>query len=159
LILRVIIGITMAAHGYNKFFSGGRIPGTGRWFDSIGMRPGRVHAALAATTEVGAGVLLALGLLTSFAGAAFVALMTVAAYRVHKGFFVTANGWEYNLVLATVGVAVAVLGPGRWSLDYALGITPAINAWWGLLIALGGGLVAAVAQLAIFYRPTVTESN
>ena len=63
LILRVVVGLTLAAHGWNKFTGGGKIPGTGRWFDSIGMRPGRLNAYLAASTEMGAGVLLALGLL------------------------------------------------------------------------------------------------
>ena len=48
LIIRVALGATMAAHGYAKFFKGGRINGTAGWFDSMGMRPGRVHARLAA---------------------------------------------------------------------------------------------------------------
>ena len=65
LVLRAATGLTLAAHGWNKFFSGGRLPGTGRWFDSIGMRPGRLNAWLAAGTEVGAGVLLAAGLVAT----------------------------------------------------------------------------------------------
>ena len=69
LILRVVVGLTLAAHGWNKFTGGGKIPGTGRWFDSIGMRPGRLNAYLAASTEMGAGVLLALGLLHPLAAA------------------------------------------------------------------------------------------
>ena len=55
LILRLVLGLTLAAHGLNKFFGGGRIPGTARWFESIGMKPGKFHAAVAATTEVSAG--------------------------------------------------------------------------------------------------------
>jgi len=50
LILRLVLGLTLAAHGYNKFFGGGRIPGTARWFESIGMKPGKFHATVAATT-------------------------------------------------------------------------------------------------------------
>ena len=69
-LVRVVLGITLAAHGYGKFFRGGRIPGTAGWFDSMGMRPGKFHAYLAASTEVGAGVLFALGLLTPLAAAA-----------------------------------------------------------------------------------------
>ncbi|MEU6185803.1 DoxX family protein [Nocardia sp. NPDC047038] len=159
--LRVIAGLTMAAHGLNKFFGGGRIPGTGRWFDSIGMRPGRVHALLAAGTETAAGVLLAVGLLTPFAGAGFVALMAVAAYTVHRGsgFFVNANGWEYNLVLATIGVFVATAGPGEWSLDHLAGLAPSIDGWPGLAISLIGGLLAAALQLAVFYRPPNTQAG
>ena len=64
LILRLVLGVTLAAHGYNKFFGGGRIPGTARWFESIGMKPGKFHATVAATTEMAAGLGLAAGLLT-----------------------------------------------------------------------------------------------
>lgn len=155
LLLRVVAGLTLAAHGYQKFFSGGRIAGTARWFDSLGMRPGRLHATAAATTEVGAGILLALGLLTSLAGAAFVAVMLVAGYTVHRanGFFSVRSGWEYNLVLAVVGTALGTTGAGSLSLDHIAGLTGVFSGVSGLLIALGGGLVAGVAQLALFYRP------
>lgn len=155
LLLRVVAGTAMAAHGWNKFFGGGRIPGTARWFDSIGMRPGRAHATLAATTEVGAGVFLAVGALTSLAGAAFVSLMLVAAITVHRrsGFFVNGNGWEYNLILATIGVVLAVTGPGRWSIDAALGIGHSIDGWTGLAVALIGGIASGAGLLAVCFRP------
>ena len=55
LILRVMVGIVMLAHGYNHIFRGGRIPGTGRWFESLGMKPGVLHAWLASLTELAAG--------------------------------------------------------------------------------------------------------
>ncbi|QXC63500.1 DoxX family protein [Aquihabitans sp. G128] len=146
----------MAAHGYNKFFGGGRIPGTAGWFDSMGMKPnGKVHAILAATTELGSGLLLAAGLLTPFAGAAFVSLMIVAAWTVHRpnGFFIVKSGWEYNLVLATIGVAVATMGPGRFSLDDALGLDFAFRPKVALAIAAGLGVVAGVGLLLACYRP------
>lgn len=160
LVLRAVTGLTMAAHGLNKFFGGGRIPGTAGWFDGMGMRPGRVHALLAASTETGAGLLFAAGLLTPFAGAAFVALMVVAGYTVHRssGFFVNANGWEYNLVLATIGVVVGTTGPGEWSIDGAIGLDSHLDGWLGLAIALVGGLIAATLQLALFYRPPRPEA-
>ena len=79
LVLRLVLGLTMAAHGYNKFFGGGRIPGTAGWFESIGMKPGLFHARVAATTELSAGLGLAAGLLTPIPAAGFVALMLVAA--------------------------------------------------------------------------------
>ena len=102
LILRLVLGVTLAAHGYNKFFGGGRIPGTARWFESIGMKPGKFHATVAATTEITAGLGLAVGLLTPIPAAGFVSLMLVAAWTVHRpnGFFIVKEGWEYNLVLA-----------------------------------------------------------
>ena len=159
LILRVVLGLTMAAHGYNKVFGAGGIAGTAGWFDSIGMRPGALHARLAAATEIGAGLLLALGLFTPLAGAAFVALMLVAAWTVHRGggFFITNQGWEYNLVLAAGGVALGATGAGKFSLDWLLfhhsALRPYLRGWWGLAIALGLGLIAGIAQLAIFFRP------
>src|ERR1700743_695571 len=107
-ILRLVLGVTLAAHVYNKFFGGGRIPGTARWFESIGMKPGRFHATVAATTELAAGLGLAAGLLTPIPAAGFVSLMLVAAWTVHRhnGFFIVKEGWEYNLVLAVRGIEV-----------------------------------------------------
>jgi len=159
LLIRVVAGLTMAAHGYQKFFSGGRIAGTGRWFDSIGMRPGRLHALAAASTELGAGVLLALGLLTSLAGAAFVALMLVAGYTVHRanGFFSVKSGWEYNLILAVIGAGVGTAGAGRFSLDHLAGLDDVFSGVPGAVIAIAGGLLAGIGQLAVFYRPPAPE--
>lgn len=157
LLLRVVAGLTMAAHGYQKFFSGGGIAGTGQWFDNIGMRPGRVHAVLAAGTEIVAGVLLALGWFTPFAGAAFVALMLVAGYTVHRGngFFSVRSGWEYNLILAVIGAAVATAGPGRYSVDHLSGWNAVFSGTAGALIGIVGGTAAGIGQLLLFYRPSV----
>lgn len=160
LILRVVTGLTVAAHGYGKFFTGGRLPGTARWFDSIGMRPGKIHALAAASTEVGAGVLFALGFLTPLAGAAIVSLMLVAAWTVHKenGFFIVRNGYEYNVILAVVAVAVSTTSAGRFSVDHLLNDPEAFFGWPGFLIAAVGGLAAGSGHLAVFFRPPVKES-
>ncbi|WP_029107976.1 DoxX family protein [Mycobacterium sp. URHD0025] len=161
LLLRVVLGLTMAAHGYNKFFGGGRIPGTAGWFDSIGMKPGMFHARVAASTEVAAGLGLALGLLTPVPAAGFVALMLVAAWTVHRanGFFIVKEGWEYNLILAVAAVAIAGTGAGRFSLDHLLfsncGFYHLLNGWCGMAIAIVLGLAGGIGQLAIFYRPPV----
>src|ERR1700743_3029620 len=108
LILRLALGVTLAAHGYNKFFGGGRIPGTAGWFESIGMKPGRFHATVASTTDISAGLGLAAGLLTPIPAAGFVSLMIVAAWTVHRhnGFFIVKEGWEYNLGFAVRGIEV-----------------------------------------------------
>src|SRR3984957_10378431 len=162
LILRLVLGLTMAAHGYNKFFGGGRIPGTARWFESIGMKPGKVHATVAATTEISAGLGLAAGLLTPIPAAGFVSLMLVAAWTVHRhnGFFIVKEGWEYNLILAVSAVAVATLGAGRLSLDWVIfGVNDPLNGWNGLLISVGLGLAGALGQLALFYRPPVKPAQ
>src|SRR3569833_2636994 len=146
LILRVVLGLTMAAHGYNKFFGGGWILGIVGWFESIGMKPGTFHARVAASTEMAAGIGLALGLLTPVPAAGFVALMLVAAWTVHRhnGFFIVKEGWEYNLVLAVSAVAVATIGAGKISLDHLLfsssSLYDYLHGWWGLVISLGLGL-------------------
>lgn len=159
LLLRVVLGLTMAAHGYNKFFGGGRIPGTAGWFESIGMKPGTLHARIAASVEIAAGLGLALGLLTPVPAAGFVALMLVAAWTVHRnnGFFIVKEGWEYNLVLAGAAVAVAATGAGRYSLDHLLfsgtDFYNLLYGWWGLAIAVVLGLAGGIGQLVVFYRP------
>src|SRR6201987_6460908 len=78
LVLRLAVGGTMMAHGWNHAFGGGKLPGTARWFESIGIRPGRVHAVAATVTELGAGGLLILGLLTPLAAAGGGGAMLVA---------------------------------------------------------------------------------
>jgi putative oxidoreductase len=161
LILRLVLGVTLAAHGYNKFFGGGRIPGTARWFESIGMKPGKFHATVAASTEMAAGLGLAAGLLTPIPAAGFVSLMLVAAWTVHRhnGFFIVKEGWEYNLVLAVSAVAVATVGPGQFSLDYLIfGKDYWIHGWPGLLLSVGLGLAGAIGQLLIFYRPPAKQT-
>lgn len=160
LILRVVVGVTLAAHGYNKFFGGGRIAGTARWFDSIGMRPGRRHATLAAASEIAAGLALAAGFLTTPAAAGFVGLMTVAFWVAHrgKGLFVMNDGWEYTLVLAVVAVVIAMLGPGDLSLDSVIGVADALDGWVGLAVSLGGGVMAAMVLLTAFYRPPARDA-
>ena len=161
LILRLVLGVTLAAHGYNKFFGGGRIPGTARWFESIGMKPGKFHATVAATTEMAAGLGLAAGLLTPIPAAGFVSLMLVAAWTVHRanGFFIVKEGWEYNLVLAVSAVVVATLGAGRLSLDWVIFGQELADGWHGLLISVGLGLAGAIGQLLIFYRPPAKQAG
>lgn len=162
LLMRVVIGLSLAAHGYNKFFGGGKIPGTARWFDSMGMKPnGRIHAILAASTELGAGVLFAVGLLTPFAAAGFVGLMIVAGWTVHRdnGFFIVKSGWEYNLVLAVVAVGVAMAGPGRYSLDWSLGIDLAFEPWLAFFVSAVLGGAAGIGLLAACYRPPAPDAG
>ena len=160
-ILRVVLGLTMAAHGYQKVFKGGKLAGTAGWFDSIGMRPGKLHAKAAAFTEIGSGLLMALGLLTSLAAAGMVGLMLVAGYTVHRGkFFIVANGWEYNMILAVTAVCLAGIGPGALSVDHAIGIAHVFDDFVGLLGSLGLGLVGGGATLGFFYRPpTETDAS
>jgi putative oxidoreductase len=157
LVLRVAVGLTMAAHGYNKVRGG--LDGVASWFEGIGMRPGALHARFAAYGEILAGLFLAAGLLTSFAALGFVGLMVVAGYTVHleNGFFILDEGWEYVMVLAVVAAVIATLGPGEWSFDHLLGIADDLDGYLGLAISAGGGLAAAIGLLAVFYRPPDPE--
>lgn len=153
LIIRVVVGVTLAAHGLNKVKGG--LDGVARWFDGLGMRPGWLHARFAAFGEIASGLFLAIGLLTTFACLGFVGLMTVAALTDHrdKGFFIIKQGWEYVMVLATVAVTIALLGPGAWSVDRMLDIDDDLDGYVGLAISAGGGLAASVGLLAVFFRP------
>src|SRR5215218_1191769 len=160
LLLRVVIGATMAAHGYQKFFLGGRIPGTAGWFESLGMKKGtgKFHALTAASTEIGSGALMALGFFTPLAAAAFVGVMAVAGF-IHRdhGFFVFKEGYEYNLVLATIAVTIATISPGDWSLDDKVFSSVEWYGWTGFALSAGLGLAAAAGLLGVFYKTPVKE--
>ena len=114
LMLRIAVGGTIMAHGWNHAFGGGKLPGTARWFESIGIRPGRVHALMATVTELGAGALLVLGLLTPLAAGAVVGTMLVAlvANHLRNGFFIfrPGEGYEYVLMISLVSIALGALG-------------------------------------------------
>ncbi|MCC7076260.1 MAG: DoxX family protein [Acidimicrobiia bacterium] len=162
LLLRVYFGTMMLAHGLNHIFGGGRIPGAGRWFESLGLRHGQFQAWMAALTEVGAGIMFAGGFLTPISAAGFVGLLTVAIVTHHRkhGFFIVKEGVEYALAICAVAVAIGLLGPGQWSVDAALDLTAQawLEGWWGGTIALLGAAVAG-AQLAMFYRPPRKSSD
>jgi len=157
LLLRVTVGAVMLAHGVNHVVGGGRIAGTARWFESLGMRPGRVHAWLASGTEIGAGTLLLLGLLTPVAAAGVVGVMVVAWIANHAGhgFFIfrPGEGWEYVMTLAAVGLCIGVLGPGEWSVDGALDLVDDLAGWTGLAVVLVAGVGGAALLLATTWRP------
>jgi len=163
LLLRLYLGCMIFTHGFRKVFRGGKLAGTARWFDSIGMKPGMLNAYAAATTEIGAGVLLALGLLTPFACAALMALMLVAIVSVHRknGFMITnpGGGMEYCLMLAIASLALGTLGAGKFSLDHARGILSSWSPTTNFLVTLVVGVGGAALQLAAAYRPPRDAPN
>ncbi len=156
LIVRLVVGLTLAAHGAQKlfgWFGGGGIAGTGAGFEHLGFRPGRVQAALAGVVEVGGGLFVAAGLLTPAAAAGVVAVMIVAAVSAHlrNGFFAQNGGFEYAFVLGAVALVLAFTGPGNLSLDHALGVS-----WSGLswgFAALVAGLVGGTVPLLTRAQP------
>ncbi|MCB1014288.1 MAG: DoxX family protein [Acidimicrobiales bacterium] len=151
----------MLAHGINHIIGGGKIAGTGRWFESLGMKPGPLHAWLASITEVAGGALLVLGLLTPLACAAVVGVMLVALVTNHlrNGFFIfrPGEGYEYVLTLTVVALCLAALGGGEWSVDHALDLWDDLSGWTGLAIAGVAGGGGAALLLAVFWRPEPTS--
>jgi putative oxidoreductase len=157
LVMRCTVGAVMLAHGINHIFRGGKIAGTGRWFESLGMRPGVLHAWFASLAEVGGGALLVLGLLTPLAASTVVGTMLVAWITNHRGngFFIfrPGEGWEYVMTLTFMGFVLAVLGAGEWSLDSALDLYDDLRGATGLVVVLIAGVGGAAALLAGFWRP------
>jgi putative oxidoreductase len=163
LVLRCGLGVVMLAHGINHIFRGGKIAGTGRWFASLGMKPGVLHAWFASLAEVGGGALLVLGLLTPLAASAVVGTMLVALITNHRtnGFFIfrPGEGYEYVMTLVLAGFSMAILGAGEWSLDEALDIRADLVGATGLVIVLIAGVGGAAALLATFWRPPPPKSE
>ncbi|MFR9801900.1 DoxX family protein [Pseudonocardia sp. RS010] len=155
LLLRLVVGGTMLAHGWNHVFGGGGLAGTARWFETIGMRPGRLNALAASVTELGAGALLVLGLATPVAAAGVVGTMLVALVTNHlrNGFFVfrPGEGYEYVLMIIVVGCAIGALGGGALSVDQLIGWP--LTGLGGLAVAAGAGGLGAALLLTAVWRP------
>lgn len=152
--LRAWVGIVMLAHGIKHLRGREK---TTNWLASIGYQQASLNWFAMSATEIGVGVLLIIGLLTSLAAAGTAAIMVVAYLTVHRkvGFWVTARpdeGWEYVATLLIAVLAIGLLGPGGWSLDDAIGIADDLDGWIGLAI-VAGGEVAGFGQVATFFRP------
>lgn len=121
-LLRTLIGGLFVGHGTQKLFGwfGGNGPeGTGQFFESLGLRPGKQNAIAAGAAEAGGGALLAMGVATPLAGTALHSVMTSAIHHVHaeKGPWSTEGGWEYNAVLMAATYALVEQRSGRgWAL-------------------------------------------
>jgi putative oxidoreductase len=150
LLLRVVFGLTLAAHGAQKLFGsfgGGGPASTATFFRSLGFRAPLLMALVAGFGELAGGLLFALGLLTPLAALTLTVVMLNAIGSVHwkKGFFNSAGGYEFNLAILATAVAITAIGPGRYSLDGALGWAEAISgAWWALAVIVLATLAASV---------------
>ncbi|HJQ12518.1 MAG TPA: DoxX family protein [Gemmatimonadaceae bacterium] len=149
LLIRVVFGLIFAAHGAQKlfgWFSGYGLTGTGEFMVNLGFTPGRAFATAASLSEFVGGLLLALGFLGPIGPALMLSVMIVAMVTVHwkNGFFVATSGIEHPLMFAVAAIGLALTGPGRYSVDYALGWqrweTPGLT-WIVLAIGAIGGLL------------------
>jgi putative oxidoreductase len=148
---RATIGGLFVAHGAQKLFGwfGGYGPeGTGQFFESLGLRPGKRNAIAAGVAETAGGAMLALGLLTPLATAMLIGTMATAVRKVHgsRGVWVTEGGWEYNAVLVAAVIAITDAGPGDLSVDAAAFGRERWGSGWALAAAAAG---AAGSELVI----------
>ena len=142
LILRLVIGLTMAAHGSQKlfgWFGGGGLAGTGAFFGSLGYRAPATFALLVGLTEFLGGLALAVGFLVPLAamGIAVVMLNAIESVKYQGGFFAGNGGYEFEFVLLAAAISLATAGPGRYSLDRAIGWDDELSGY-----AIGGAVLA-----------------
>ncbi|NRS50173.1 DoxX family protein [Brevibacillus sp. HB2.2] len=121
LLIRLVIGLTFAGHGTQKlfgWFGGHGLKGTGGWLESIGVKPGVAMAFVAGLSELVGGLMFAAGVGIWPSAILLAFTMLVAILKVHgqNGYWVTQNGFEYNLALIAVVIGVALIGPGAYIL-------------------------------------------
>jgi putative oxidoreductase len=155
LILRLVTGLLVAGHGVQKVshrLGGNGLAGGTEEFRHDGFRGGRLTALAAGGSQIGAGLFLTAGLLTPAAAMAAMGVMTVAStVKWRNGLWVQNDGYEYPLVLVVVSAVLALTGPGRWSADHALGLTP----WplWAGVAALVTGPACGLLTRVVLGRP------
>jgi putative oxidoreductase len=150
---RLTIGGLLIGHGTQKlfgWFEGPGIEGTAGMMDKLEMDPPREHALAVGVSETASGALLALGALMPVAGATVTGTMATAIRKVHleKGLWNTSGGYEFNLTLVAAAIALIDAGPGRPSVDEALGLKLKGGGWALAALAAGIGGSTAVIELA-----------
>src|SRR2546427_6333582 len=155
LLLRVVVGLAFVGHGTQKLFGwfGGYGPkGTGGFFASQGYRAGVLMAVAAGLSEAGGGALLALGFATPLAGALLATVMinAIGSVTFKRGFML---GSELEIAYLTIAVSLAAIGPGRFSIDRAIGREDNIPGVWRGLRARGPSLLCTFLEPTLWPTP------
>jgi putative oxidoreductase len=162
LLARLWMGGVIFAHGWRHLKSVRSGPGMANWFESLGLKPGKLHAWNVTLTELAVGPALVLGLLTPAAYGGVAAIVLVALITNHRGNGFWSNnpgeGWEYTGTLAALSLALATLGPGSWSLDDALELVFPFDPEKAAIAAVVIGIGGTIAFLAAFWRPPKNKS-
>jgi putative oxidoreductase len=161
LLLRLVVGGIFIGHGTQKllgWFGGGGPEGTAGFVGALGYRSARTMAVLAGVAEALGGLSLVLGFFTPLGCIAIIAVMTNAILAVHapKGFWNTAGGIEFPLVLTAVASALAFTGPGRVSIDRAIGVLLR-GPITGVVVLLAGIIVGVAVYVLGRYRREETD--
>ncbi|MFJ5674701.1 DoxX family protein [Streptomyces sp. NPDC093097] len=149
-VLRLVLGLTMAAHGAQKlfgWFGGGGLDGTAQFFTASGYPSGKVMAVFAGLAETLGGLGLVLGLLTPLAAAAVVGTMINALAVKWGGGFFAPEGVEYELLIVGGAAALGLAGPGRFAIDRLLPVVRAHRLMYGAGALVLGVVFAAVVLL------------
>jgi len=160
-LIRAVVGSLLAGHGIQKLvgrLGGYGLAGTGGHLEALGLRPGKLYAALAGTAELTGGVLFVIGLATPFAALLIASTMFVAARTDHagKGLWIFNGGAEYVVTVAAIVLAVVIMGPGEWSLDGAFGLQ--VSGVVDGVATLTLSVIGASAILAFRNRAEVATS-
>jgi len=150
LIVRVTVGALLAGHGAQKlfgWFGGGGPDETAKMMEKMEIRPPRLWAMVAGASEFGGGVLTALGLLNPLGPLAIISSMTVASLTAHRGkpIWGQKGGAELPVTNIAAALAIALAGPGRFSLDHALGVRLGPTLAGLAAVGAAAGVAAAVA--------------
>ena len=163
LVIRLVFGTLLAAHGSQKlfgWFGGPGISETAAFFEGLRFRPGRLFVVLVGFTECATGGLFMLGLLQPAAAGAVISVMTVAIMTVHwnNGLLSATNGVELPLLYTATAVSLALTGPGHFSIDALLGMsgwfTPELTSIIFALGFMGGFAALAWRQRATDVMPS-----
>jgi putative oxidoreductase len=164
LILHVVLGLTMAAHGAQKlfgWFKGYGFAGTSTGFEKVvGFRWPRQLVSLVIVAELGGGIAMMLGFLTTIVCFGFVVVMINAIVTVHwKHGFTLPEGFEFNLLIAACSLLLVASGPGRFSIDHAIGWDDNLSGPWWLLGVFLAAAVTAALTLAVAWRPPPGDAS